>query len=226
MECIVCNKLLLSPQRLFCSQICKSKDFHNRVKKANPNTSFSQLKRYLNRKLEYINKMGGCCSKCGYNKNLSALQFHHLDSAKKEFNLDARTIGNSSDKKLEKELEKCIVLCANCHAEHHYPENEIAKVSAFVRNSPFINKIKNSDSFCKSCKKKVWNKKTLLCKSCTAKTKRKIPIPQKEELLLLLEMHKSSNKIGKVFGLSHRPVEKWFSYHNLDYKKLRQSVQI
>lgn len=59
------------------------------------------------------------CESCGYNKNLAALTFHHIDPKKKEFSLSsAKTM---SQDKLIKELDKCIVLCANCHMEEHYP---------------------------------------------------------------------------------------------------------
>jgi len=60
---------------------------------------------------------GGKCARCGYNKCLNALNFHHLDSNAKDF-----TIGGNhcrSWKVIQKELDKCILLCANCHAEEH-----------------------------------------------------------------------------------------------------------
>lgn len=57
---------------------------------------------------------------CAYNKNYSALQFHHLKD--KLFNLDSRNIGNRSMESLLLELDKCVLLCANCHAEEHNPE--------------------------------------------------------------------------------------------------------
>lgn len=61
---------------------------------------------------------GGKCCKCGYNKCVDALEFHHLDPSTKEFHLgEAR--GYSLDK-LMKEMDKCILVCRNCHAELHY----------------------------------------------------------------------------------------------------------
>lgn len=69
------------------------------------------------RKYYYIKLKGGCCAKCGYRKNISALEFHH-NSGKKELN-----IGNYDNKKNIdcKELDKCILLCSNCHRETHFP---------------------------------------------------------------------------------------------------------
>jgi hypothetical protein len=60
---------------------------------------------------------GGKCSKCGYDKCMDALQFHHLDPSKKEFSLGQKRQFTLSV--LRKELEKCILVCANCHAEIH-----------------------------------------------------------------------------------------------------------
>lgn len=65
-----------------------------------------------------INYLGGKCSKCGYNKCMNALDFHHLNPEEKEFNI-ARDRHTLSWKTLEKELDKCILLCANCHREEH-----------------------------------------------------------------------------------------------------------
>ena len=61
--------------------------------------------------------MGGKCQKCGYSKCYDALEFHHLDPKKKDFQLSA--LKNYSLNALKKELDKCIMLCANCHREEH-----------------------------------------------------------------------------------------------------------
>jgi CO dehydrogenase/acetyl-CoA synthase alpha subunit len=60
------------------------------------------------------------CTKCGFS-HPAALDFHHEDPSKKEANIH-RLLSNGQFKKLEKELEKCIVLCSNCHRIHHYEE--------------------------------------------------------------------------------------------------------
>ena len=59
---------------------------------------------------------GGKCIRCGYNKCLKALEFHHVNPSKKDF-----TISNDHFKLLEavKETKKCILICSNCHKEFH-----------------------------------------------------------------------------------------------------------
>jgi len=69
-------------------------------------------------KEEAIKISGGKCSVCGYDKCLSALEFHH-NHEDKEGHVST-FIKKGSRQKVLKEAEKCIILCANCHRELHY----------------------------------------------------------------------------------------------------------
>jgi len=76
----------------------------------------AKRRRELRRKaIEYA---GGACSICGYKRSYRALSFHHTDPTKKDFGLSARGLTRSWEK-MKPELEKCILVCANCHAEIH-----------------------------------------------------------------------------------------------------------
>ena len=59
---------------------------------------------------------GGKCIRCGYDKCIKALEFHHIDPSQKDF-----TISNDHFKLLEaiEESKKCILICSNCHKELH-----------------------------------------------------------------------------------------------------------
>ena len=61
---------------------------------------------------------GGKCSLCGYDRCQEALDFHHKDPSKKSFGLSARGLTRSWDK-IKEEIDKCILICANCHREIH-----------------------------------------------------------------------------------------------------------
>lgn len=63
------------------------------------------------KKLRIINKLGGKCSKCGYD-DLASLEIHHLDPTVKERDNDYKKEGF--------DLEKVVLLCANCHRKEHY----------------------------------------------------------------------------------------------------------
>jgi 5-methylcytosine-specific restriction endonuclease McrA len=67
-------------------------------------------------KQQCVDHMGGRCTLCGYNACLDALQFHHVDPAHKDFTISA---ARSFSDELKLELDKCVLLCANCHAEQH-----------------------------------------------------------------------------------------------------------
>ena len=62
---------------------------------------------------------GGACIRCGYNKNPAALHFDHVIPSDKSFSVSVRS-GYSLDKLIE-EAQKCVILCANCHAEKTWP---------------------------------------------------------------------------------------------------------
>ena len=65
------------------------------------------------RAIEY---KGGKCLKCGYNKYFGNLTFHHRDPLQKDFTISGQSI---SFDKLKSEVDKCELLCHNCHGELH-----------------------------------------------------------------------------------------------------------
>jgi len=78
------------------------------------------------RKRKYVDdyKLSKGCSVCGYNKCAAALDFHH--NGDKKYNI-ANARNSMGLKKLEKEMDKCEVLCRNCHAELHERKRLLAK---------------------------------------------------------------------------------------------------
>jgi hypothetical protein len=83
------------------------REFYQRVRKA----------QRTERKLKLLEMLGGKCTKCGYDKCPAALHFHHEDPSQKDFTI-AGTF-RAFEKDLA-EARKCIILCANCHAEQHF----------------------------------------------------------------------------------------------------------
>jgi hypothetical protein len=90
--------------RRFCGVSCKGKYFVDQRRK--------KLKRMA---LAY---KGGACERCGYAKCGSALSFHHREPAHKDFSISADG-ATRSWARIRSELDKCALLCANCHAEIH-----------------------------------------------------------------------------------------------------------
>jgi transposase len=69
-----------------------------------------------NAKDDLVREAGGRCVLCGYDQCMGALHFHHLDPSAKSFGLAMRGHTKSFEKLLA-EARKCVLLCANCHAE-------------------------------------------------------------------------------------------------------------
>ena len=69
-----------------------------------------RLKRVL------VEEAGGRCVICGYDRFPGALQFHHRDPAHKSFALSVQGVARSLEK-ARAEAAKCVLMCANCHAE-------------------------------------------------------------------------------------------------------------
>lgn len=67
-------------------------------------------------KIALVKLMGGKCSKCGWDKHHSALEFHHI-SGDKKFGISSAS--QKSWEVVKKEVKKCILICSNCHRIEH-----------------------------------------------------------------------------------------------------------
>lgn len=78
------------------------------------------------------------CAKCGESR-LYLIHFHHIDPKTKEFCIGA-DIAWRKEEILEKEIEKCVCLCSNCHDEFHYlygarPEHPVENLKEYLTNN-------------------------------------------------------------------------------------------
>ncbi len=81
------------------------------------NTKRTALRR-IKFKKRAIEISGGKCNHCGYNKHHEVLEFHHIDPKTKSFELSQKHMGKKWET-IENEINKCILLCSNCHKEEH-----------------------------------------------------------------------------------------------------------
>ena len=96
-------------RKKFCSELCRSR--YDRI-------NYGHKRRAI-----LLSIHGGKCIKCGYSQCPAALQFHHRDPATKKFKLSTPFIARRDWRTVLVEANKCDLLCANCHAEHHYQED-------------------------------------------------------------------------------------------------------
>ena len=118
-HCRTCNSPVASTQR-YCSISCRETAVSARA--LSPEEVSKRRKGCVvawrqRAKLKAIAYKGGACQGCGYGKCVRSLQFHHIDPAGKDFG-----IGRASARswaRIQVELDKCVLLCANCHGEVH-----------------------------------------------------------------------------------------------------------
>jgi hypothetical protein len=115
-------KRILETKFLYCNKHgeCEHVESGIKIKKwkccsCTVDYSSNYRKRMKQKAVDYL---GGFCELCGYNKSISALNFHHRDPLLKEFELGGTGVCRRWDK-LVIELDKCQLLCFNCHYEVH-----------------------------------------------------------------------------------------------------------
>ena len=101
--------------------MCKCKHCLKKIKDpARPNAticgSCRVSKRRWKSKIELVEKLGNKCSKCGFSGHPAAFHFHHQNPKNKKYELNSNKL---LVKDRDKELKKCILLCANCHSKEH-----------------------------------------------------------------------------------------------------------
>jgi transposase-like protein len=89
----------------------------------------SERRRKVKRML--VEEAGGACVICGYDRHVGALHFHHVEPAQKRFHLGLKGLARALDT-VREEAKKCVLLCANCHAE---VEGGVAEVPSSAMHS-------------------------------------------------------------------------------------------
>ena len=94
------------------------------LKTVAPKDSYTYVKEHRKRvKEELIAYKGGKCEICGYDKCIAALDFHHINPEEKDFAISNSNIYKNIEA-LKQEVDKCMLVCANCHRELHYQQDD------------------------------------------------------------------------------------------------------
>ena len=101
--CKVCGRIFCQASRINTCTTCRNTE-----------------KRKIRKKMS-IDYKGGKCEKCGYDKCHAALDFHHKNPEEKDTNISL--LFGCNIQKMYDELDKCILLCSNCHRELHAEEH-------------------------------------------------------------------------------------------------------
>ena len=179
------------------------------------------------RKANLVKVMGNKCCLCGYDKNIGALEFHHINPEEKEYGIAKNGTCHDLEKDLA-EIKKCILVCANCHREIHdglYSEKDLWEKQIYneeVANQLRLEKTQPKQKiiyYCNNCGTELYSKsKTGLCENCYKKTTRFIERPSRDELKNLIRKEPFT-KIGELYGVTDNAIRKWCISENLPKKK-------
>lgn len=142
--------------------------------------------------------------------------FHHINPKEKEFNISGNL--TSSLDKLQKEINKCQLLCSNCHHEIHEKidsENNKYKIYTYKEYKEVKKLLKEKNKIqCPTCNK-VFYKTQKHKKYCSGKCYDLIcKRPSKEELEKIIWKQPTTH-IAKIYGVSDKAVEKWCKTYNI-----------
>lgn len=162
------------------------------------------------KKMLAVEAFGGKCCICEYNKCVDALEFHHLDKSEKEES-PAYIIMRWSFEKAKKELDKCILVCSNCHREIHHNEREQKDLSLQRYRREWIEK---DCVYCGTSYSTKNHDQKYCSVTCQKMDSRKVERPNKEELKELIEKYNWC-EIGRKFSVSDNAVRKWARNYEL-----------
>lgn len=183
------------------------------------------------RKQWLVDALGGKCNRCGYNRYLGGLDFHHIDPSTKESTITEMLVNPRNTKALIREAKKCCVLCRICHVELHgklwildeislvqfdesvFPWN-ILRTPRKCRGCPnFYPPAHKNQKYCTfECSLKCPIRKTRYRPK--GKRENYKPIPTREELKEYL-WEQPTTLIAKNFGVSDSAVGKWAKSYGL-----------
>ena len=174
-------------------------------------------------KKKLIEYKGGKCSKCGYDKDVpSAYDFHHRNPQEKEFAISQYMVLDFE--KLKPELNKCDLVCKNCHAEIHDNANKEARDIMYERYNLYAEtKVKRERVRCLVCDdefQQTVSHQKYCSQVCANKDKRKVvEWPTKEDLEKMIR-EIPMTKIGEKYGVSDNAVRKWAKIYQIPVKAI------
>lgn len=185
-------------------------------------TSDNVKKHRDKRRTQLLTICGNKCNLCGYDKCLSALEFHHIDPSTKKYTLAKGNCHSIIDD--VEEAKKCILVCANCHREIH--EGLVLKnlynfriFNEILANQYIIETNGVKPTHCKECGAPITVYSTSgLCSVCAHKQNRIVDRPSREVLKDLIRTE-SFESIGRIYGVTGKAISKWCVSEGLPSKK-------
>ena len=198
--CVRCRSPAQRGSKRFCSDQCRSvvcvSEWRRRIK---------------DRAVAY---KGGQCTHCGYSGCPASMTFHHPED-NKSFGISQGGVTRSWGR-LKAELDKCVLLCLNCHAEEHwnseplYPLEVLTPEEVEERQARPPKPEVLIERTCPVCPNPLpRRRKAKFCSvRCSRKVQQRVSRPGKEELYALV-WRKPTSQVAKDLGVSDTAVSKW-----------------
>ncbi len=186
-------------------------------------------------KLLAVHYKGGKCSRCGYDKCVRALSFHHRDPGGKDFSIGGVSWAWG---RIRNELDKCDLLCTNCHSEIHHEQSSRDSRPLSVQIEDLLKRVRRPEAdrerfvrrareapritHCGICEKLTKNKH-FCSNSCRGFAHRVAVRPSEQELLNLVETLPYT-AVAKKYGVSDNAVRKWVKYYSKMAERRRQQA--
>lgn len=161
-------------------------------------TTLKLAKRNHDLKRRAVEYKGGCCQVCGYSKFLGALEFHHTDPAQKDWTVAKN---HRAWESLKPELDKCTLLCSNCHKEEHgrLVSEHHARLEQTVRSViPIQHTNPKVPHTCKTCRKTFLARPNTGQIFCSRKCRETLVWPSPAELVELVHTMTISQIAAKL----------------------------
>lgn len=115
--CKGCDEAL--PLSAFYKNPRASSGYYNFCKKCYRGSRRDRYRKAKERAVEY---KGGACERCGGVFQPVVYDFHHKEPEDKLMTLNSNKVAFDWETRVKPELDKCMLLCANCHRMEHYGE--------------------------------------------------------------------------------------------------------
>lgn len=166
-----------------------------------------------NLKRRAVDYLGSSCKVCGYNKCLAALEFHHLDPKEKDFQISDVYRNPRKWEDVVIELNKCILVCANCHREIHQGLVEIFNSTIYNTEKDY-RLVEGTHHKCgnKKCNNIIILSKQFCSTECNFESKQRHDwLAIKDEVIYKRDILKRTYKsIGTDYGVSDNTLRRWY----------------
>lgn len=154
-----------------------------------------------------VDAFGSRCCYCGEIFPIEVFEFHHMVGETKSFDIAQGISKHVSWEKLIKEVEKCVMLCANCHRMLHH--GHLSSSNMLYYTKPIFLQ-RGLNKRCKKCNKFIFDNRTFCSRGCLHTYLKKHDMSAEILLNLYEECNESHIKLSKLLGVSANTAKKYF----------------